>query len=76
MTSKANTLKNQILKAAKNRPVKGLTVREAFYTKMIGETYSSVRARIYELADDGVLYRTSKTGETVKRNGGLVFFAE
>lgn len=82
MATTKNTLKKQIMKAALNRPVKGLTVREA-WDKGIGTTYSSVRARMYELAaagdtsesDVNVLYSTNTSGETVKRNGATVFFA-
>lgn len=71
----STTLKSQILKAANRRPVKGLTVAEAYYDKGIGSTYSSVRARMYELADAGELFNTNTSGETVKRNGATVFYA-
>lgn len=74
MATKKNTLKNQIMKAALKRPVKGLTVREA-WDKGIGTTYSSVRARMYELAEAGELYDTNQNVETVTRKGAKAFFA-
>lgn len=75
MATKSNTLKSQILKAVGRRPAKGLTVSEAYYDKYIGTTYSSVRARMYELADEGKLFRTNPDGGTVKRNGATAFFS-
>ena len=54
-----STISNQILSIMRRRQVKGLTVGEIF-DRLCNQSdfmpvYSSVRARVYELADSGKL---------------------
>jgi hypothetical protein len=70
----STTLSNTILSIMRRRHVKGLTVGEIFdriYATggSTYPTYSSVRARVYELANDGKLYgngvrKDTETGRT------------
>lgn len=80
------TLKNQILTIARRRLTKGVTVAELTATIQTnfmnndGTTVpaSSIRARTYELAQDGELFNDYDydTGNDEKRNGARVFRAE
>lgn len=68
-----STISNQILSIMRRRQVKGLTVGEIFdrlydqgLNKGFSPVYSSIRARVYELANSGKLVYsgTRKDGET------------
>lgn len=73
-----STLSNRILSVLRRRTTKGLTVGEIYDRVAVGSgitgaSYSSVRARVYELAKSGKLNRGETRRDTTSNYKSATF---